>query len=204
MYSDTNGRYEKWNGSAWEAIDLGTINFSFNFEKYRQVWGISQPDLVTILLGVNDFNGATFGTDLTNKLESFVTNMDLAIASVKADSSAIKLAVLLPTNAYGAKESGNLFVPYMNAINFVVRKRLIDEYDNREAEGIYLIDTSVAVDDDFGFREFEALPFPEYEPSPGFDTNGRKRWYSADSYHPSEPGYAQLGSKLAAFIQNIR
>lgn len=196
MYSNANARYEVWDGSAWVVITLGTLNFSFNFAKYRTVWGVAQPDMVSLMLGVNDFSSTSWRTSSAT-LATFKTQLDAMIASVKADNANVKFIVVLPTSCFGDIENQNdIFTPSRNANMFVQREMLITNYDNREGEKIYLCDTGSAIDPDFGWITDALTPFPEY-------TGTAKRNSVRDAIHPSD-GYAQIGIRMSAVVQGIR
>ena len=200
MYNDTNARYEKWDGSAWVASGHSNSDFSINYGKYRNVWGITQPNIVTILLGLNDFMALSIAA-VTAAFSTWKTQMESLITSIHADSPNAKIAILTPCSAVAG---GNDFIDYnypvakYNASMWNARKLIIDNFDNRDSEKIYIVDAGSAVDPVFGFLFNTAeKPFSDYS---GTETIKLQN----NNPHPSTEGYYQLGVRLAAFIQSIR
>ena len=78
------------------------------------------------------------------------------------------------------------------------RKLLIDYFDNRTDEYIYVVDTGSAIDPVYGFTLAAGeKPFAEYAGSETIKMQG-------NNPHPSTEGYYQMGVRLAGFIQARR
>jgi len=201
MYNTPTSSYIRWDGSAWVAIDLATLAFTFDFAKYRTTWVINQPDIVTFLLGLNDFSRVSLSS-INATLSNWKTQTDIAIASVLADSPDCKIAILLPTQIGGNEQTFNgstntTFAKYQNHVMWIARKFIIDNYDQREVEQIYVVDFGSGIDPLHGYDVATELPFSDY-------TGSAVSTYGTDVLHPSIDGYNQLGVRLAGFIQAIR
>ena len=200
MYNNDNLRYEVYNGSSWVAITLVTNDFSFNYAKYRSVWGIAQPDIVSILLGINDFNATTEAT-ITDIFATFKTRMEMVIASILADNATAKIALCIAPSVNGGSNDTidtNEFNARYNAAMWRARKLMIDNFDAREAESIYLVDTGSSLDPVYGFGVGSAeKPFSDYGGTETIKVQGNLP-------HPSTQGYYQMGIRLAGFIQATR
>lgn len=212
MYFDQDGSntYKYYNGSSWMVVALTNSDFTFNFPKYRTVWNITQPNIVTVLLGLNDFRMKNDVTEVNTLFTTWSSQMDSLIASIKADNASVKIAILIPSSYCGSDDNTEgAFNSKLNRMMWESRKLIIAEYDQRDAESIYLVDTGSVIDPDFGFytnmdTEFNAtwvedtrVPFIGY-------TDTKKRELDYNTPHPSPDGYTQIGIKVAGFIQKIR
>jgi len=200
MYNDANARYERWDGSAWVAFTAVAGDFTFNFAKYRSIWGISQPNIVTIMLGTNDFYAKT-KAEIQASFTAWKAQLEVLIASVKADNPSCKIALLIPPSTNGMAIAGidtAVFNQKLNASQFYARQLMISNFDSREAEYIYVVDTGSSIDPIYGFTLAAAeKPFSDFV---GTETIKLQ----SNSPHPSTEGYYQMGIRLAGFIQAIR
>lgn len=196
MYVDANNRYEVYNGSAWVAISSSTLAFTFNFTKYRAVWGMPRPTVFTVMLGMNDFRFLTPNQTIA-ALPTFKSNMDIMIAALKADS-VNTIGICLPLSSVGQMNNGGgNFTLMQNASLWEERKFLIANYDNLTASGVYVIDTGTSTDPVYGFDQTLVPPFAEY-------TGTSTISLTFNQPHPNADGYNEMGTRLAAFIQAIR
>lgn len=199
MWVDANGQYEYWDGSAWTAITASTLNFSFNYGKYLSTWNITTPDIVTVMLGLNDFRTKNneqavetlFNATWKSQMESFIT-------SVHAANANAKFAILLPTSTMATlNNNGDVFTQKQNAMMWKARDLIINNFDERTGENIWVVDTGASLDDEYGFNYSEEAPFSQYS---GTET----RKIQNNSPHPSIEGYNQLGIPLSGWIQAVR
>ena len=91
----------------------------------------------------------------------------------------------------------NNFTHLCNAKMWEARRLMIEEYDNRDAESIYLVDVGIMIDEEFGYSTTTDIPFSEYEGTETIKVQGLQ------TPHPS-PSYPNAGMPLAAFIQYFR
>ena len=191
MYFTVDYAYKYWDGSAWTVIYSATLGFTFNFAKYLTTWSVPTPDVITVLLGMNDFRSISptafdsFFIGWKANLDAFITNVKLANTNVK-----IVIATCNSTeyNDLSGKANATLWEGYNSVIN---------AYDNREAEKIYISDTKASVDRVLGFSGTRAIPFSNY-------TGSETIWYTQGDVHLNTGGMNQIGEKLAATIQYIR
>jgi hypothetical protein len=196
MYVDANSRYEVWNGSAWVVITSGTLGLAFSFTKYRSVWNIAKPTFVSVMLGMNDFRFSN-PAQVVIDFPTWKTYLDQMITSVFADGIT-KFAICLPLTSVGMMNNqGGNFVAMQNACLWEQRRLIIENYDNREGEGIYIVDTGSSTDPVYGFDLVAESPFAEYT---GVKTIDK----TYNQPHPNKDGYNQMGTRLAAFIQALR
>lgn len=199
MYDYSASVYKYWNGSSWVNYS-GTPTFVFDYAKYIAAWGITSPDYVVIMLGVNDFaNGYT-----DDAAQAYNARMQTVIASIQAyataQSKTIKIALCTNTVICGLPYNNTgRFVADKNHYLFSARKNMIKTFDTAEQETnhVYLVDTGAVLDPDYGFSEVEVLPFEYY-------TGNARELYCDNYVHPGNGGYQQLGTCIAGFIQATR
>ena len=201
MYNNANARYEVYNGSAWIAFTAVAGDFSFNFAKYRSIWNITQPNIVTIMLGTNDFRAVENLTTIDNLFILWKSNFETIVSSILADNPICKIALLIPPSVVGSSTDlidCNIFYQKMNAAMFLARKLMITNFDAREAESIYLVDVGSSLNPEYGISfTTEEKPFEDYA---GTETIKLQ----TNNPHPSTQGYYEMGVRLAGFIQAIR
>lgn len=198
MWNDVNARLEVWDGSAWVTTTVTTGDFTFNFAKYRSTFVIGQPDIVPILLGLNDFRSQADKATVDTLFVTWKSRMETLITSVHADSPNAKVVILLPTTyCANMDNSGGNFTIMQNQLMWEARKLMITNFDAREAEKIYVVECGGALDPEYGFAYTADKPFSDYS---GTET----RKVQGNSPHPSTEGYYQLGVPLAGFIQKTR
>ena len=86
------------------------------------------------------------------------------------------------------------------AAMFEARKLMITTYDNRTAEGIYLVDTGSSLDPIYGY----AKQYVPEKPFSEFNETTETVAYDINDPPPSEGGYKQIGTRYAGFIQAVR
>jgi hypothetical protein len=171
--------FKKYDGTAW--VTIANPTFTFNYSKFLSVWNITQPTHVPIMLGTNDYSRVTELGAIARFNADFVTDMNTVVASIRQVSSEIKIGVIIPPlRATPDTEDASWNTP-TNACMWQERKTIIDTYDNREVEKIYVIDNGTAVD-----------------PITNFGTLGVN---IADSTHPNSSGFTNMGKRIGAWIQ---
>ena len=199
MYDSENEVFIYYNGSDWATFS-GTPQFEFDYGKYIDVWNISSPDFVLIMLGVNDF----FDGYTDQKGNTFITQMQGLVSSIQSYAQSNNKTIVigictnntiasLPNANYGQN-------PVVSSRSlFLGRKKVLDSFDTSvyESQGVYIIDTAAVFDPDYGFNVTYDKPFSLYE-------GDEREMYDVNGVHPSDAGYAQLGTCAAGFIQYIR
>lgn len=192
------GAYITWSGSAWVAVASGTFGgFAFSFAKYRTAWQIPAPSIVHVLLGTNDFAGASDAT-VTANYPGYKTNYDAMIASIKADTPAVKIIVAIPVSSGRQGEFGTLATEKAKRAYYLLAKKLTADYGGREAESIYLLDYHSVVDRFYGFDQAAEPPFADYTGSAGTGL------YKSDTIHLGADGFKQMGNVYMGLIQYLR
>lgn len=200
MYDGENDKYVYYNGSSWEDYD-GTPDFVFDYTKYITTWNIASPDIVIVMLGKNDFQNSSTSTDFStwkSKMDTLITSVQDYAESV---NKTIYIGICTPTTANQApNNSPNYVVPEIGGRNmWNARKYIIDTYDNdtyRE-DGVYVVDSGICLDPEYGFPLRADKPFEWYE-------GDEKELISINGVHPSNGGYAQIGTCVGGWIQYLR
>jgi hypothetical protein len=196
VYDNTLALFKYWDGSAWQTISEGTLNFSFNFAKYRTTWGIAQPDVIHFHDGTNTFYSSS-ETEILASWGAWKTKMDLIISSIHADSPDCKVIVAIP-NASGRQGLfGSAVFERANRAYFIHKSKIIQTYDQREAEDIFVLDYYSSIDREFAFANTEEKPFEEY-------SGTERELYKADPTHLGPDGWTQMGNLYYGIIQSFR
>lgn len=191
MYFTVDSAFKYWDGTAWTVISSATLGFTFNFPKYLTTWSIPTPDVITVLLGMNDFRSQSLSTFSTFFI-TWKSQMDSLIASAKLANANVKIVIATCNSTEYNDLSGKANAALWEGYNAV-----ITAYDNREAENIFISDTKVAVDRVYGYAGTKAIPFSNY-------TGSETIWYTGGDVHINTGGMNQIGEKLAATIQYVR
>lgn len=155
----------------------------FDFTYYMNTKGFNGVDYVFICLGTNDIARGNFNSDT-----EIISYWDDIIDSIKAYNSNVKIGIWLPpTRALYENNS-------KTAINSSLRmnKLLIDTYDNRENENLYLVPVYLNVD-----------PYNDYN-GQEISTDSRsttKIKISTDNVHPSVVGYNKIADVIYAYVK---
>lgn len=200
MYDGTNDVYVYYDGSAWvEATSVTDDSFAFDYSKYIELWNIDSPDFVLIMLGTNDFaNGLS-----DSKWTTWQTRMDALIDSIQSYASSVSKTIIIglctSPQAYNSPNNSDHRNPIIgHKWMYDGRSKMIEIYDTStyKAEGVYLVDTGICLDPEYGFLMQEDKPFVFYEGS-------AVEYYSRNGVHP-QYGYKQLGVCAAGFVQALR
>jgi hypothetical protein len=192
------GVYVVWNGSAWVSIASETLGgFAFNYTKYRAAWSIPSPNIMHVLLGTNDFYGATELT-FAALYADYKTNYDALIASVKADTPTVKIIVAVPPSSGRQGKHGTLTTEKVKRAMYLLADKLNTDYGGREVENIYILDYHSIMDRFYGFTNTYEIPFSTYTGAVGDGL------YKSDITHPSSDGFSQMGKAYMGLIQYLR
>lgn len=230
MYDTDNSRFIKYDGSDWQVVAKGDYEWTFQFGKYIDMWGLDTPDVVVITLGSNDFREADLPIDFTR----WNAMADEFIDSVKAKNQNAKV-VLCSQGPFGENGYDGLPVAMLNYKCWLHFKNLIDMFGNLESQGVYVLDQTSELSAEYGFpvimtgdteasqssvvHTFPMDNYPLVYPTELYhdlythDGKGSvaKPYFieqkmtvlNADSVHP-QMSYANMGIPVAAFLQYIR
>jgi hypothetical protein len=199
MYESTNAQYKIWNGSSWVNTDNSSYTWSFNYSKYLSMWGLSAPKMLFFMVGLNDFINSSDPEKID--FTTWNSQIDTIRASYASAVSGGKFVLLIPPSTCGIvdNDSGADTIK-QNAAMWMLRKNIIDKYDGRDAENIYVVDIGITVDNYYGFNfsndSNQTLPYAGYT---GTET------IKVQTGNPfPTPNYPTMGIPLAAFIQKFR
>jgi len=195
MYNYALSKFQEWNGTAWVDSTVVNADFSFNIAKYRSVWDIPALNLVSVMLGINDFGSDYFGFEAT--YANYKISLDTLIASAKSDNSAVKIAICIPPISYG--KNGVELVAQRNATMAKLKTKLIEDYDLRTAENIYLIDLCISIED----KCFGNISTDNAWTTLTQVSELDSKIIQNDTIHPNN-SYLSLAKNMAAFIQSVR
>lgn len=171
--------YVEWNGKAWKSI-AEPSEWRFNYGKYLEMWELPAPDFLVVMLGLNDYRDEQFPL----QFEAWNKMAEELLTSYKDANPQGKLLLSTPCTSCGVldNERGD-FTTRQNAAMWYVRENIIKNFDGREAEGLYVVDASINIDNENGYN--------------------MKGGIQSGNPHPY-PNYPQLGVPLAASVQYLR
>ncbi|RHI05090.1 hypothetical protein DW182_15905 [Bacteroides sp. AM16-24] len=199
MYDNANSKYILYNGSSWIDTTYDTYTWGFNYAKYLSAWGLTPPSICAEFLGVNDF----MNSENPDKIDfsTWDANLETMIASYKEAVPDGKFVVMLPLSTMGTEDNDSgLYNTKKSAAMWTARKHIIDTFDKRESESIYILDIAITCDNEYGYNmvndEEITKPYAGY--SGGYRYN-----VQTGNPHPYA-AYPTMGIPLAAFIQKYR
>ncbi|OZI05752.1 hypothetical protein BWI93_23760, partial [Siphonobacter sp. BAB-5385] len=159
QYDNALSKFVRYDGSAWVDIAESTLNFTFNFAKYRQAWNIAQPDVFHSMLGTNDFSfPATFDATYA----TFKARYETMIASIKADSPNCKIIIAIPVSSGRQGVDGIATTERRKRVFWMLAKAINADFGGRESQGVYIADYHSTVDRTFGYDRTFEKPFFNY------------------------------------------
>lgn len=155
---------------------------AFDLKRYFKEHCDNQPpDVVTFLLGINDCFGAN-PEDPDAKITEVLANAEKLLAEFHKAAPKARLAVGLttPPNARQEGFTANYKDKYprwgWKRIQHRLVQRMLEQFSNREEDGLYLVPTELNLD-----------------PIDGYPTN--------NGVHPNQVGYAQIGVSLYCWLK---
>lgn len=176
---------------------------TFDAEYYFNNSGVSVPDIFIINLGINDMHydsGNLYDAKAT--ADAYIEKVNAVIESLRLVSATMKIAICLtiPPNVdpYGFGAAGTNIASYdhYRIANLVLCEKLIDEFDYRESEYLYLIPINSVLDTKYNMPTSAQLPNSRASETIMLpDTAG--------NVHPNEGGYYQIADEIYAFICHL-
>ena len=174
---------------------------TFDASYYFANSGVSVPDFFVVNMGINDVFGSANDTAIATAIDQFVDYMDAIITSLRTVSQTLKICICctIPPNhsqdafgkAYGCNQTRNR----CKRNNLLLVERLIDEYDGRESEGIYLIPIHTNLDTVYNMG-LETLPVNARNTDVTYQSP-----ISNGGVHPVASGYWQIADVYTAFLK---
>lgn len=174
---------------------------TFDADYYFTNSGVAKPDWFFINLGINDVFGSTSDSALNTAIAGCKEYCDAMIESILDASPNTKIGICLtiPPNhsqdAFGKEYNCGQNRARYKRNNTLWVNALIEEYDGRESEGIYLIPINLALDTVYNMG-LETLPVNARNTSITYESpigNG--------GVHPVESGYWQIADVYTAFLK---
>lgn len=194
MYDFTNKCFVAWTGKKWEKTDEAKLTWTFQYEKYLSMWNIHRPRFLVVMLGLNDFRDKPLPADFT----AWNAHMEILLNSYRKAVPDGHLVVCTPCSSCGILDNkAGDFTVKQNAAMWEVRNNIIQVFDNRESEGVYVVDASITIDNENGYDvNTSELPFEGYR--------GENRLYVQEGNPHPCANYPNLGVPIAAFVQYFR
>lgn len=181
MWDSSLESYVRWNGNSWVKFDADKLSWHFDFGKYLEMHKLDRPDYLIVMLGLNDFAN---GRNIVPNFTDWNSMVEELFTSYKKTVPYGCLVLSTPCSSFGIldNKSGD-FTIKKNAIMWEVRKNIIEKFDSREDEGLYVVDASSSIDNENGYNIVDGI--------------------QVGNPHPY-PNYPKLGLQLAAFVQYHR
>lgn len=174
---------------------------TFDASYYFAHSGVSVPDFFVVNMGINDVFSYANDAALTTAIEQFVGYVDSIITSLRTVSQTLKICICctIPPNhsqdafgkAYSCGQTRNRY----KRNNTMLVNRIIEEYDGRESEGVYLIPIHTNLDTVYNMG-MEMLPVNARNTDVTYQSpilNG--------GVHPVTSGYWQIADIYTAFFK---
>lgn len=199
MYDNKTASFIEWDGSSWTNKKESTYTWEINYPKYISMWKLNTPDFLFVMLGVNDFIN-----------ENDPENIDFSIwnhqmielkKSYLSSNPKGKFVIVIPCSTFGKTDStSSIFTTKANASLWSCRKNIIDTFDLREDEQIYVLDGGINIDAEYGYKYSNSKTITK-----PFDTyNGNQSLKVHTGIPHPYIAYPEIGKPLAAFIQYHR
>ncbi|WP_236972800.1 hypothetical protein [Membranihabitans marinus] len=199
MYDNEVDAYVAYNGKTWKKVDYDDFTWSFNYGKYLSMWDLEKPMILAEFLGLNDFRDHP--DPINMDFEKWNAQMEEMIASYFKAVPEGKFVLMIPSSTCGILDNkAGDFTTKQNAAMWEVRRNIIENFDHRREENIFIVDAGIAIDNVDGTRFLSdstyTKPYASYE--------GEERiMVQTGNPHPY-PNYPTMGISLAAFIQKHR
>ncbi|MDY3928620.1 MAG: SGNH/GDSL hydrolase family protein [Clostridia bacterium] len=196
-YTKDKKLYRKNNGD--EELISENPEFEFDFGKYLERFSVEKPEIVSILMGANDLQNCPYEKS-AERIGKYINYAKRMIEEIHKTDKDIKVIVNMPV--LGAEQycwgtqlgcSGSEKMYRFNIMHAC--DELINNFDNRQKENIYLSPMIACVDPVNGFP-YEYVKANKYTEE---TVKKQSNWV-----HPNFTGYCQMGDALAAVIEEIR
>ncbi len=199
MYDNSLESYVQFTGKKWIKVNSSDFIWDVDYGKYLSIWKLDKPAILTEFLGLNDFRGAKNPAEIdfskwNEQIEKLATSYLKAVPNGK-------FVLMIPSSTCGIldNEAGD-FTTKQNASMWEHRRNIIEHFDGRESENIYIVDAAIAIDNVDGFNFLVdpvfTRPYSEYQGTEMIQIQ-------KGTPHPY-PNYPNMGISLAAFIQKYR
>lgn len=179
MWDSESDTYIVWNKGSWKKLNE-KLNWSFNYPKYLEMNSFKSPDFMIFMLGLNDFRNGNLNPDFKSWNRKV---MNIANSYLTSNPNG-KFVICIPCSSCGSMNNkSGVFTARQNAIMWEVRKNIIDNFQGKESNGIFVVDASATIDNENGYNNENGI--------------------QTGNPHPY-PDYPQIGMSVAAFVQYYR
>lgn len=198
MYDNNLEHYVRYDGGKWVQVAYSDYSWDFDYGKYLSMWNLRAPSILAEFLGLNEFrrpNPAMLDfTKWNARIEKVVASYLKAVPNGK-------FVIMIPSSTCGILDNvAYEFTTKQNACMWECRRNIIENFDRRESDNIYIVDAAIAIDNlnglDFTADPNYTRPYSEYSGTEKFAVQ-------TGNPHPY-PNYPNMGVSLAAFIQKYR
>ena len=199
MYDYNLGYYIKYDGNKWRKVAYGDYTWNFNYGKYLSMWNLNGPLILAEFLGLNDFISAPDPSMIDFTIwNSLIKKVVASYLEAVPDG---RFVLMIPSSTCGILDNqAGSYTVKQNACMWELRRNIIENFDQREAERIHIVDAGIAIDNYYGYDFItdttQTKPYSEY-------TGEEKIAVQVSNPHPY-PNYPNMGVSLAAFIQKFR
>lgn len=199
MYDSKTLSFLEWNGTSWINKNEGDYTWEMNYPKYISMWKLNTPDFLFVMLGVNDFRNENDPEHIDFSVWN--RQMEVLKKSYLSSNPNGKFVIVIPCSVFGKTDNtANSFTIKANACMWSCRKNIIDTFDKREKEQIYVVDGGITVDSEYGYKYSKSAAITK--PFDTYDGNQSLKVHTGVP-HPYK-SYPEIGKPLAAFIQSMR
>lgn len=193
--------YDYSNNVAGNPLWNPTLN-KVDYAYYLTESGMSMAsnDWAMFFLGTNDMFNIATDANLSTLVPVAITQLNTLITAAKAGVSGIRVGIgMVIPSCFSQDSFGDDYATAQNVARFTrniqtFQQALIDTYDDRIAENIYLVPLYSAIDRDYGF------------PSSLVNANSRNteqvKTYT-NAIHPNKSGYDQMGDTIFEILKAI-
>ncbi|MDP4273978.1 MAG: SGNH/GDSL hydrolase family protein [Bacteroidota bacterium] len=196
MYDNDQNTYIIFSGAKWRKTNYSVYTWAFQYDKYLSMWNLKCPDFLFVMLGLNDFR-RNIQADFT----AWNQKMELMAKSFLESNPDGKFVLCTPASTCGQMDNAaGDFTVYQNAAMWRARKNIIDHFDNREQDKIYIVDVATRIDNEYGYEYTSDSTYTK--PYEGYRGEAKLAVQTGNP-HPYL-NYPSMGIPLAAFIQYYR
>lgn len=198
MYFTENKMLYRLQNGKKDLIDEAP-EFEFDFVKYMERFNIETPDFVSLLMGANDLQVCPYG-ESEERINTYIENTKYIVDKIHEADSGINVVICLPV--LGAEQYSwgmqlnCMGTEKMYRFNIMhASKKLLEVFDNRQNENIYIAPMIMCLDPIHGF-DYDTVKANMYSES---SVRVHSNWV-----HPNRTGYCQMGDAIASVIEYVR
>lgn len=199
MFDNSLGYYVMYDGVKWKQTTYGDYTWNFNYGKYLSMWNLKSPLILAEFLGLNDFRSAHNPANID--FDTWNTHLKIVAESYLKAVPKGKFVIMIPSSACGIMDNtAGDFTIKQNACMWELRRNIIDNFDKKESENIYIVDAAISID---GLNGFNFTADSSYVNPYSYYTGKERFTVQTGNPHPYL-NYPSMGVSLAAFIQKYR